>query len=186
MKLGYARVSTKHQSLEYQIESLRKAECEKIFSDKITGYNKPKPQFEQMLREARAGDTIIATTVCRLGRKSTDLFLLVDELQERDIDLFFICNPLLDTRTVNGRFMFQLNAIYAENERMNTIERVNLTIDARRARGRLGGRGQKLSKEKIKRLQELYSKNQLSVKELCYMYEITKPTLYKYIRMVNE
>jgi len=185
MKLGYARVSTKHQSMEYQIENLKKEGCEKIFSDTITGYNKPKPQFKQMLSEARAGDTIISTTVCRLGRGSKDLFFLLDELEERGIKLFFINNPELDTRSANGRFFFQLNAIYAENERMRTIERVNLTLDARRARGKLGGRPGKLNEKQIRRLKDLYDEKRLSLKELCFMYEISKPTLYKYVRSNN-
>jgi DNA invertase Pin-like site-specific DNA recombinase len=184
MKLGYARVSTKHQSLEYQIENLKRAGCEKIFSDTITGYNKPKPQFIQMLSEAREGDVIVATTVCRLGRSSKDLFSLMDDFLEKGIGLYFISNPELDTRTANGRFFFQMNAIYAENERMRTIERVNLTLDARRARGRLGGRPCKLTEKQIIRMKELYDEKRMSLREICFMYSITKPTLYKYIRKI--
>ena len=72
MKIGYARVSTKDQKLDLQIDALKRAGCEKIFSDVISGASTERPNLDAMLAQCRAGDTVVIYKLDRLGRTSSE------------------------------------------------------------------------------------------------------------------
>ncbi len=59
MNIGYARVSTLDQNLDLQIQALRKAGCNKIFREKVSGASRERPEFQRMLDQLRNGDTVI-------------------------------------------------------------------------------------------------------------------------------
>jgi DNA invertase Pin-like site-specific DNA recombinase len=71
MLIGYARVSTRDQNLDLQIEALTKAECQKIFDDKISGSRAERPGLTQALEMLREGDTLVVWKLDRLGRSVT-------------------------------------------------------------------------------------------------------------------
>lgn len=182
MKFGYARISTPKQSLENQIANLKDAGCEEIFSDVISGYNSKKPKFNELMKILRKEDTIMVTGIDRLGRSTKELSLLIDELHEREIHLIVLGYDM-DTRTASGKMIFNFMSMIAENERMRNLERIRQGIEGARKRGKLIGRPPKLSKDKIFRMKQLYINKSLSVKELCLMYNITKQTMYNYLKM---
>lgn len=178
---GYARVSTPQQSLENQVALLKDAGCEKIFSEKISGYNCVKGEFDKMMEFVRAKDVVVVTGVDRLGRSTKDLTILLDEFHNREIDLVILGHDI-DTRTAHGKMMFGFMAIFAENERNRNLERIRQGMEGARKRGRHIGRPNKLKGDKIKQMVNLYKSQALSVKELCLMYGVCKVTLYKYVR----
>ena len=59
MKIGYARVSTQDQKLDLQLKLLKTAGCQKIFREKVSGFNRHRPEFQRMLDQIRPGDIII-------------------------------------------------------------------------------------------------------------------------------
>jgi DNA invertase Pin-like site-specific DNA recombinase len=181
MMFGYARVSTPQQSLENQVALLKDAGCEKIFSEKISGYNCVKGEFDKMMEFVRAKDVVVVTGVDRLGRSTKDLTILLDEFHNREIDLVILGHDI-DTRTAHGKMMFGFMAIFAENERNRNLERIRQGMEGARKRGRHIGRPNKLKGDKIKQMVNLYKSQALSVKELCLMYGVCKVTLYKYVR----
>jgi len=61
MKIGYARVSTTAQSLEIQIEALKKAGCKKIFSEKLSGKSKARPELMKLMEQLRSDNVLIVT-----------------------------------------------------------------------------------------------------------------------------
>ena len=65
--IGYARVSTREQNLDMQITALRKAGCEKIFSEKVSGV-KERPVLKECLSYLREGDTLVVYKFDRIGR----------------------------------------------------------------------------------------------------------------------
>ncbi len=184
MKFGYARISTPKQSLENQIALLEDAECEKVFSDVVSGYNSRKPQFERLMETLRKDDTVMVTGIDRLGRSTKDLAILIEEFHSREINLV-ILGYEMDTRTASGKMIFNFMAMIAENERMRNLERIRQGIEGARKRGKHIGRPRSLDEIKIKRLKELHSERKLSIKELCMMYAITKQTLYNYLGEKN-
>ena len=68
MKIGYARVSTKDQNLDLQIEALEKAGCEKIYQEKISGATKNRSELDKMIEQFRKGDELYVWRLDRLGR----------------------------------------------------------------------------------------------------------------------
>ena len=67
MLIGYARVSTRDQNLDLQIEALTKAECQKFFDDKISGSRAERPGLDKALEMLRKGDTLVVWKLDRLG-----------------------------------------------------------------------------------------------------------------------
>jgi len=82
MNIGYARVSTTDQNLEVQIEALREAGCEKIFSEKTSAKSHKRPEFEIMMNQLRINDVLVVTKLDRLARSLSDLVSIIVDLKE--------------------------------------------------------------------------------------------------------
>ena len=85
MKIGYARVSTKEQHLDMQLEALKAAGCEKIFSEKMTGRQQNRPELEACLNFLREGDTLVVYKLDRLGRSLKNILTLLEDFKNRGI-----------------------------------------------------------------------------------------------------
>ena len=184
MKIGYARVSTKDQKLDLQIDALKSAGCEKIFSDVISGASKERPNLNALLEHCRSGDTIVIYKLDRLGRSLIHLVNLVNKLLEEGIHLQSLTDNI-DTSTSQGKLMFNVFASLAEFERDLIRERTQAGLKAARARGRFGGRPKGLSKEAESTsyvAAALYREGKLSVRQIANRLGISKMTLYKYLR----
>ena len=57
--IGYARVSTKEQNLDSQINDLKQAGCETIYSEKMSGAKTDRPELDKCLEALKKGDTLI-------------------------------------------------------------------------------------------------------------------------------
>jgi DNA invertase Pin-like site-specific DNA recombinase len=68
MNIGYARVSTLDQNLDLQMQVLRKAGCEKIFRQRVSGGDRERREYQRMLNQLRHGDTVIVWKLDRLAR----------------------------------------------------------------------------------------------------------------------
>lgn len=181
MLIGYARVSTHDQNLDLQKDALEKAGCEKVFVDKVSGTVAVRPSLEKMKEVFRKGDTLVVWRLDRLGRSLKDLMGWMSYLEEKEVGLKSL-QESIDTTTTTGKLVFHIFGALAEFERNLIRERTQAGLAAARARGRLGGRPKSLDENKRKVVVDLYNKKELMVKEICEMMEISKPTLYSYIR----
>jgi DNA invertase Pin-like site-specific DNA recombinase len=181
MKIGYARVSTQDQNLDLQKDALEKAGCKKIFVDEISGTVAKREGLEKAKEVLREGDVLIVWRLDRLGRSIRDLIDWVNHLEEEGIG-FKSLQESIDTTTSSGKLVFHLFAALAEFERNLIRERTNAGLAAARARGRLGGRKKSLTAKERKRAVEMYQRKNQTVIQICAMMNITKPTLYAYIR----
>ena len=180
-KIGYARVSTLDQNLDLQIDALKKAGCDKIYIDKITGGTMERKEFQEMLKYARAGDTIVVWKLDRLGRSLKNLLILIDELKQRQIE-FISTTQNIDTSTPTGKVMLSVFGMMAELEKDLVRERTMAGLKSARARGRVGGRPKALTSEQIISLKAIYETKKVPIAEICKMFEIKKPTMYKYLK----
>ena len=184
MRVGYARVSTKDQSLDLQVDALKKAKCDEIFEETASGAKTERPVLDDLLSGLRAGDVLVIWKLDRLGRSLKHLVALTNKLMERQISLISINDPI-DTTTPQGRLVFNIFASLAEFERELIRERTQAGLEAARIRGRKGGRPGGLSKEAqavAMAAETLYKEGQLSIKAICNQLHISKPTLYNYLR----
>lgn len=145
MKFGYARVSTKDQNLDLQIDALEKVSCEKIYKEKVSAV-KERPVLEKMNAQLRKGDVVVVWKLDRLGRSLKHLVELGNYYREIGVELISIQDNI-DTTTAQGRLMFNLFATFAEFERELISERTKAGLVRARANGRTGGRPKGLSKE---------------------------------------
>lgn len=180
MLIGYARVSTIDQNLALQLDALQKAGCEKIFEDKASGGKVDRPGLQDVIKFAREGDTVLVWRLDRLGRSLKDLIEMVARLNERGIG-FRSLQEAIDTTTSGGKLVFQIFGALAEFERNLIQERTQAGLQAARARGRKGGRPRILDETKTELLYKLYDEKQHTVKEICQLLRISKPTLYIYL-----
>ena len=108
------------------------------------------------------------------------LIQVIKELNEKGIG-FKSLQENIDTLTSGGQLIFHIFGALAEFERELIRERTQAGLKAARIRGRLGGRPLLLNSRQIKNLKKHYKKGDLSVNEICKLFNITKPTLYRYL-----
>lgn len=116
MKIGYARVSTRDQKADLQVDALKQAGCERIYQDIASGAKSARPELDKLLANVRPGDAVVIWKLDRLGRSLKHLVELVGELAERKVGLQSLNDPI-DTTHAQGRLVFNLFASLAEFER---------------------------------------------------------------------
>lgn len=182
MNVGYTRVSKQEQNEALQRDALKEAGCEKYFGDKMTGSKFERKGLEELLACVRSGDTVIVWKLDRLGRSLKDLIETLNLLKDRGID-FISLTEKIDTTTPGGKLIFHLMGALAEFERDLIRERTNAGLAAARARGRVGGRPKKLTTTgKVALARRLFADPNQSISEICSTLEISRSTLYRYVR----
>lgn len=143
--IGYARVSTQDQALDRQGDELMSAGADEVRSEVGSGKKgADRPAWDELLRNLRQGDILMVTELSRLGRSTSQLAVLADDLTDRGIALQ-ILNLEIDTGTPGRKLGYSIIAAVAEMERALLIERTMSGLVASRARGRVGGRKPSLS-----------------------------------------
>jgi DNA invertase Pin-like site-specific DNA recombinase len=154
-KIGYARVSTRSQKDDSQIDELSGYGCDKIFTDKASGKLADRPELDKALAYLREGDVLVITRLSRAMRSLKHLLALADDLRERGIDLV-VLRQHIDTTTPTGRLVFHVLGAIDEFQRELIIEGTREGLEAARARGRTGGRKPKLSAAKAATVRRMY------------------------------
>jgi DNA invertase Pin-like site-specific DNA recombinase len=181
VKFGYARVSTKDQNLEAQLDALNAAGCEKIITEKVSGNgSKVRPELDRLVDNLRESDVLVVYKLDRLGRSTFKLLGLTEELQQRGIE-FVSLKDHIDTGSAIGKAMFRMLAVLAEMERELIVERTQAGLQAARKRGRVGGRP-RVDKKAVERAIKLYESKEYSVAEITEMTEVSKATLYRRLK----
>jgi len=151
MLVGYARVSTREQKLDRQIDVLVKAGVDRrnIYQEKVTGTKLDREMLNKMIEELQPNDTVIISDLTRLGRKTRDLYKIIDEIHSKGANIKSIKEAWLDTSTPQGELMFTIFAALAEFERDLLSERTKEGLRAAKARGRNGGRPKKRTEKSL-------------------------------------
>jgi DNA invertase Pin-like site-specific DNA recombinase len=182
MLIGYARVSTADQTLALQQDALQEAGCDKVFTDTASGSKQERAGLEDALSHVRKGDTLVVWRLDRLGRSLRHLIDTITDLSQRGIGFRSITENI-DTTSSGGKLVFHIFGALAEFERDIIRERTNAGLQAARARGRLGGRPKALnSSKKVAMAQALYADKSNSVADICKTLNISRATLYRYVR----
>ena len=181
MKIGYARVSTVEQNLELQTDALEKAGCEKVFSDTVSGAKDDRKGLREAIEFSRAGDSLIVWKLDRLGRSLKHLIETINRLHEKKVG-FVSVQESIDTTTPGGKLVFHVFGALAEFERELISERTNAGLASARARGRLGGRPKAVTDRQLQIAKTMLADPQTTVKEVCQTLQISKTTLYRYLK----
>ena len=174
------------QNLDLQEDRLNQYGCEKIFSDHMSGSKSKRPGLDKAIEFARSGDTIVVWRLDRLGRNMEDLITLVNELNERGVSFHSLEeNITMDKSSSTGQLLFHLFAAFAEFERNLILERSSAGRIAARARGRYGGRPEKLNKQDLKLLKTLYD-NGTPIKTIAEQWKVSRTTIYRYLNKLED
>ena len=178
-KIGYARVSTKEQKLDLQIDLLKEKGCEKIFFEKASGRKINRTELDKCLDYMREGDTLVIYKLDRLGRTTKQLIELSQFLDDNGIDLEII-DMNINTKNAMGKMFFTMMSAFAELEANLLSERTKKGLESARARGKFGGR-KPMSEEKRLYIKSLYDSKKYTLKEIEKLTGVSKPTIYRAI-----
>lgn len=178
MIVGYARVSTQDQSLDLQNDALRAAGCEEIFSEKITGKQRERPELQNCLRMLRKGDILVVWKLDRLARSLKDLVELITGLEAKQVG-FRSITEAIDTTTAGGKLVFHIFGALAEFEHNLIRERTLAGLAAARARGRKGGRRPSMSSSDIQKANAMLKDTNITKTEVARHFGVSRVTLNK-------
>lgn len=176
MIFGYARVSTDDQKLEAQHDALSAAGAERIFSDRISGATRTRPQLDQLLAQLRQGDVIVVTKYDRLARSLRDLLDIVEAIKEQGGGFRSLAEDI-DTTTPAGRLTFHVFASIAQFERERISERTREGLEAAKKRGRVGGRPPALSAAQRGEVRRMRDEEGRRLSEIAQLFKVSIKTV---------
>src|SRR6201988_2705169 len=180
-QLGYARLSTGHQSLDRQLDALTAAGVnpKRVYSDKLSGAStrEQRPGRASLLGYARPGDAIVVVGIDRLGRNAAEVMTTIRELRDRDIVLRSLREGI-DTSNATGRMVAGVLASLAELELELGRERRAAAREARRARGQSIGRPKGLDEKKTALAQRMHASGE-SASTIATALGVSRATVYR-------
>jgi DNA invertase Pin-like site-specific DNA recombinase len=181
MLIGYARVSSTEQTFDLQRDAFKKAGCDKIFADKVSGTKAERKGLTEALSHLREGDTLVVWRLDRLGRSLRHLIDTVTELHDRGVG-FKSLQENIDTTTSGGKLVFHIFGALAEFEREIIKERTRAGLASARSRGKVGGRPKALTPKEVQMLNNMAADKSLTVSDICKTLGIGRTTFYRYVK----
>lgn len=184
-KIGYARVSTRSQNDDSQVDDLDAYGVDKLFIDRgVSGKYASRPELDKALAYLREGDEFVITRLSRAMRSLRDLLVLAEDLRTRGIGLV-VLKQGLDTTSPQGRLVFHLFGALDEFQRELIVEGTNEGLAAARARGRTGGRKAKLGRRQVELARLMYAetgdddKRRHTVADIAAELGVSRQTIYR-------
>jgi DNA invertase Pin-like site-specific DNA recombinase len=181
VQIGYARVSTGHQSLDQQLDALSAAgvDPDRIYRDKLSGTSsrEQRPGLAALLDYARPGDAIVVVGIDRLGRNAAEVMATIRELRDRD-NVLRSLREGIDSSNATGRMVAGVLASLAELELELGRERRTAAREARRARGQSIGRPKVLDAKKAALAQRMHASGE-SASTIAAALGCSRATVYR-------
>lgn len=185
MKIAYARVSTRNQNLEMQLDFFRKSACERVFEEKRSAF-KDLPELGKAIEFMRSGDVLCVWSLDRLGRTMLNVLGNVKKIHDKGCTLVTHVGAI-DTGKPEGKILVAAYSMLSEIEINLKKERTAAGLEAARSRGMKPGRKPGLTPEAKKMAltaKKLYQSQDpvYSVREITDTLKISSRTFYKYLR----
>lgn len=184
--IGYARVSTRGQDASRQVDDLLSAGVRRddLYVDQgVSGARASRPAFDRALAALHGGDTLVVTTLDRLGRSTVDMLSLAQDMRSREVGLrvLNLGGGDVDTSTPMGEMLFSVMAALAQMELEIKRERVRDSVSKRRAAGLdLGGRRQRFTESQIRAAMHLLESGEPAA-QVARDLGMSRATLYRRI-----
>ena len=192
MIYGYARCSTNEskQDINRQIKELKAAGADEVIFEYEHGDAKTKKQLQMLLDIAKEGDTIITLEVSRLSRSTQQLCEIIDTIREKHLRLVIVGSITIDCR--NGQTdpmseaFLQMAGVFSQLELAMIRARVKSGMENAKAKGKHIGR-RPTTKDDIPAVfykhYPAYRTGNMNVSELARVCGLSRPTVYKYLRI---
>jgi DNA invertase Pin-like site-specific DNA recombinase len=179
MRYGYARVSSNTQDHARQVEALKAAGCERIYSEKQSGKStNGRQEFNKLMRALHPGDVVTVTKLDRLARSSRDLHNILHDLAELGCGFVSLGEAWCDTTSEVGRLMTTIMGGIAEFERGLIRKRCEEGIANAKRKGTRFGRPLALDDGQRRKIAERYAKGE-TMAELSREYEVGEATIWR-------
>jgi DNA invertase Pin-like site-specific DNA recombinase len=181
MKVGYARVSSRSQSLAIQEARLLEAGCdpEHLYREKRSGTTTARPELHRLLDYVREKDVVLVTRLDRLARSTFDLCTIIDTLNKAQVELV-VLDQHIDTSTPGGRLTFHVFAAVAQFETEIRAERQAEGIAAALQRGVRFGQKPHLSPVQGAHLRQM-RQDGLLIRQLMERFGLSRASVYRYL-----
>jgi DNA invertase Pin-like site-specific DNA recombinase len=185
--IGYARVSTKQQDADRQVADLIAAGVRRddVYADRgVSGARASRPKFDLAVDALHDGDTLVITTLDRLGRSTQNMLTFAEMLRGRGAGLrvLNLGGGDVDTGTPMGAMVFTVMAALAQMELDIKRERIGDSVSKRRAAGKdLGGRRAKFSDSQIRSAALLIEQGEPTA-QIAKDLGMSRATLYRRVR----
>ena len=178
--IGYARVSTTDQDLSLQLETLRKAGCETLRAEKVSGTSTAgRTELATVLEFIGRGDVLMVTRIDRLARSIGDLQDIVRTLKAKGAALRATEQPI-DTSTAAGKAFLDMLGVFAEFESNLRRERQLEGIAKAKAAGVYKGRPPSIDVQKVRMLR----KDGLGASAIAKRLDISRQSVYRALNVV--
>jgi DNA invertase Pin-like site-specific DNA recombinase len=178
-KVGYARVSSSSQDYQGQVEALRAAGCERIYSEKASGKSlDARPQFKKLMKDILPGDVVVVAKLDRLARSSRDLQNILHDLDAQACGFASLGEAWCDTTTDIGKLLMTIMGGVAEFERGIIRKRCEEGIERAKRKGTKFGRKRSMTPEQIKVAADRYAKGETQA-ALAAEYGCSEATMYR-------
>lgn len=174
--VGYARVSTKKQTVDAQLDALRAHGCERIFEETMSGARTDRPELKAMLDYVRAGDTVVVWRLDRLGRSLSHVVQTADALHQRGVKIVGL-NDGVNYDTPTGQMIAAILAALAQYERTLIAERAEAAREAARSRGKQVGRPRVIGRDQLESIRAMRDAGQ-SMATICKTTGLVRSTIY--------
>lgn len=112
---GYVRVSTMRQKVQRQIDNIKAVYPEAVIvAEKHTGTTVDRPEFNKLIKNLKAGDTVVFDSVSRMSRTAAEGFELYKNLYEQGINLVFLKEPTINTEVFRSTAQVALTGTDAD------------------------------------------------------------------------
>lgn len=182
--IGYARVSTRAQSEDRQVEDILNAGVRRtdLYIDHgVSGARDMRPGLDSALEAMEPGDTLVVTTLDRLGRNALHMIGLARQLKEegKHLKVLNLGGETINTSTPTGSLLFTVMSGIAEMEHAIKAERIRDSNEKRRAKGGdLGGRRAQYDEDTIYGIQRDIEGG-MSVSEAVSKRGMSRQTFYR-------
>jgi DNA invertase Pin-like site-specific DNA recombinase len=182
MKYGYARVSTRAQDYVAQVEALKAAGCERIYSEKRSGKSRDgRPEFAKLMKALLPGDTVVVTKLDRLARSAVDLMNIVAELKALSVGFVSLGETWCDTTSDIGELLMTIMAGIAEFERKLIRSRTEEGIARAKKLGRHAGRKPVLTDSEKLVIADMHGQGK-TMAELAAEYDVAVGTIWRVLQ----
>jgi DNA invertase Pin-like site-specific DNA recombinase len=179
MRYGYARVSTSKQDTTIQVDALKAAGCNFIFTEKVSGKStNGRTEFKRLMKALKPGDTVVVTKLDRLARSSRDLLNILHELEEGACGFVSLGETWCDTTSDVGKLVVTIMSGIAEFERKLILSRTEAGILKAREQGKKFGRPSALDVGQKRKIAERYAAGE-TMAALAADYEVGEATIFR-------
>lgn len=182
MLIGYGRVSTDQQKTDRQRDALNRAGCTRVYEEKLSGTRKveDRPALMEALDYMRDDDMLCVQEADRLGRNLLDGLLTLAALFERGVPVRILEGIAAGDHTERS-LVLDLALALAEDRARDIRRKTRDGLAAARARGRVGGRPQRLNAIQAARAQQWYDEGEMTVGQIASMFRVPRSTVYGYL-----